>query len=410
MHTTLQRLAPPLSRLILAAMAATALMCVPGRAPAAAGDATYMNVPVRGDLAPAVHADGLASALKWAAQNPRIGHVVLHIQSGAGSVEAAKAMVSLIRGYRKRFTFHALVDRALGPAAAVALACDTLHVAPKATLGGLGLEGEGAEALGREAAAVALETKRPVLLVQSVFDAPARLCAWVDADGNVHVDTKKPDEVASGDLLVQHAGKGPLLLSANQAVELRLADGKADSVEALGHGLTLKGWHSVGDYALGVMRRLRMNVARREREAREKQERIDKNHQRRVAVLRILEDSRQEAVRNDPRRYDYAVEEDLWDGETRMTPAARLQWRRNTEAAIQAWFRVQRAIRELVELEKEARSLGGEPLVDEVGLRLLMDRSVREIQRLKREKHTTSPIAGPFGASSGVRDRNVNEN
>jgi hypothetical protein len=93
-----------------------------------------------------------------------------------------------------------------------------------------------------------------------------------------------------------------------------------------------------------------------------------------------------------------------------MTPAARLQWRRNTEAAVAAWFRVQQAIRKLVELEKEARSLGAEPFVDDVGLRLLMDRSVREIQRLNREKHTSSPIAGPFDTSGGAPERDVNRN
>jgi hypothetical protein len=141
-------------------------------------------------------------------------------------------------------------------------------------------------------------------------------------------------------------------------------------------------------------------VVREEREAEEKQDRIEKNRERRLAVRRILEASHQDAVRNDPRRFDYAVEQDLLEGETRMTPAARLQWRRNTEAAIQAWFRVQRAVRELADLEKEAKRLGADPLVDELELRLILDRSIREIQRLRREKHTTSPIAGPFDAAA----------
>ena len=92
---------------------------------------------------------------------------------------------------------------------------------------------------------------------------------------------------------------------------------------------------------------------------------------------------------------------DFFDGEVEMISAARLQWRRNTEDAIAAWFRVQQAIRKLVDLQKEAKRLGAEPEVDEVSLRLLMDRSVREVQRLRRDKHTTSPIAGPFDSSAG---------
>jgi len=386
------------------------MLCAAQDAPAADKPATYMAVPVQGDLVEAVHAEGLKASLGWASRNPRIGHVVLHIDSGGGSVEAAKAMMGMIRGERKRFTFHALVEQAVGPAAAVALACDKVHVAPKAVLGGLGLEGEGAKALAAEAAAIALGRKQPALLVQAVLGARQPLCAWRDDGGNVHVDTKKPDDLASGDLLVQHAGQGPLLLSADQAARLGLADGKADSVKALDKALDLDGWHSVGDYASGVMRRLRTNVAKRQQDEQDRQERIEENRKQRAVMRKILAASQEEAIRSDPRRFDYAVERDLFDDEVKMTAEARRQWRHNTEAAMAAWFRVQQAVRKLAELLKGAKRLGDEPLLDEVNLRLTLDRSVREIERLRREKNTSSPIAGPFGPSDGVRDRNVNEN
>ena len=394
---------------VLAAAMAVVLGAAP-TAPAADAPATYMTVPVRGPLVGAVHGDGLKAVLSWASRSPRIGHVVLHIDSAGGSVAAAKAMLAHIRRERKRFTFHALVERAVGPAAAVALACDTVHVAPKAVLGGAGLTQAEAKALATEAAALALARKQPALLVQALFRDGQRLCAWLDADGRAHVDTKKPAGLPSGDLLVQHGGIGPLMLSADQADGLGLADGKADSIAALGKALDLDGWHSIGNYAGGVMRRLEANIVKRQQEEQERQEKLEKNRQQRLAIRKILEAYKEEAIRSDPRRYDYAVKDDLFDDDDgEMTSAARLQWRRNTEAAIDAWFRVQQAIRKLVELQKEAKRLGAETEGDETTLRLLMERSVRETERLRDEKHTSTPVAGPF-QSPIHRDLDVNRN
>jgi len=104
------------------ASAMTLVLAAAAPAPAADAPPTFMTVPVRGPLVEAVHADGLKAVLDWASRSPRIGHVVLHIDSAGGSAAAAKAMLAHLRHERKRFTFHALVERAVGPAAAVALA------------------------------------------------------------------------------------------------------------------------------------------------------------------------------------------------------------------------------------------------------------------------------------------------
>jgi len=380
---------PLIGAVLIAGVAAAALPTL------AAEPAAYLDVPIEGDLGTDAVPAGLRHCLKWASQSARIKHVVLRIKSTGGSPEAGSEMIRILGAKSGRFTFHALVSTAGGPATALALACDTIHVTPTARLGG-GVKGEGeaVDDLISRALGAAAGNKHPADVARALLQAKAPAFAWTGDQGKVQTSGRLPRDVPDEKIVLHHEGARPLTLSADQAVKVGLAKGKVKKVEDLGASLGFSRWHSVGDYAVKAMRRMKLNreqaVAKAEEEARKREERLAANTEKREALVTYIQQNMNEAVDNEPDGAAYALEEDEF-GDVEFTWESKRRWRERTEQAIAAWQRVQQASLALATLEKEAEGLGAPRVMHGLNLMQIHNRAGREIERLQKEKYRSGP-------------------
>jgi ATP-dependent protease ClpP protease subunit len=379
-------------RLTIVAILAVALGAA--ATPAPADPVVYLEVPIEGHLGADAVPDGLRHCLEWASQSPRITHVVLRIHSTGGSAEAAGAMLQALEASAGRFTYHAFVQAADGPAAAVALACDTIHMAPEARIGGgLNLEDPAAEKVVPRAVVAAAGKKHPVAVARALLQRRAQAFAWADEKRNVHTAETLPEGTAGEKVVLRHDGQRALVLSADQAVAVGLADGRVAQPDHLGTALRLPSWHSAGDYAVKAMQRMKVNreraLAKAEKEQRERQERLAANIEKRQALVTYIQQNIDEAKDNEPEEGTYAVELDMW-GDLDFTWESKRRWRERAERAMEAWQRVQQATLALAALEKEAESLGAPRVMHGLNLKQIHDRAGREIERLKDAKYRTA--------------------
>lgn len=189
----------------------------------------FVEFPFEGQIGEDLPALWIERALKDVAKQPLITEVVLHIDSSGGSVEAAEKMVEVIDHFRHRFTFHAAVERAKGEAAAIALACDMIHMEKNSRLGARApSEVDGSY----PPAGYGLRALRPVLerAAERYGLGPVLVWGLVNRHERVHAD---PTDSGSPRLsvcperaraeLVSKSGE-PLVLDGETAVKLGLAE------------------------------------------------------------------------------------------------------------------------------------------------------------------------------------------
>lgn len=352
----------------------------------------YMEIPVTGLIGEDVVANGFETSLRWASRNPRIKHVVFRVRSRGGDCETAEEILDIVRKHDERFQYHALVEEALGAAVSLVVCCDTIHMTEGSIVGGGDMKsGRGMNAvLVARLGSMARAKKHSFTLVRAMVLPEARAHVWEDEGGNVRIAPFAPEGVPRDKIILRSSGASLLTLPRDYAAKAGFAKAGVEKAADLGAALGLPGWRSVGDYAKGVMTRMRVNV-KKDAENRDKRKSLlERNTEQRRTIIKLIEEIKKEAMENDPARFVYEVEEDERREEV-FTSASKLRWRQRTQDAIEAWQRVADGAGALVQLERQAIQLGGKRIESEVNLSNIYSRALREIDRLKDQRRRSGP-------------------
>jgi len=237
-----------------------------------------------------------------------------------------------------------------------------------------------AAAAAAQLAAVAQAKGRSPALARALVLPEARVCAWTDEAGKVCVAEAMPDRLGAERILLLDTADTVLVLTKDQALRVGLAKGVAATGADLGAALGLAGWKSAGDYAEKVFARIK--TTREQAEAR-KQKAFEQNLERTKTALAFVQQNIDEADREDPRRFSYGYE--VTTGT--FTPESVQRWKKQTDAAIAAWRRVQAGLKTLADLEKEGQALGLTRSSPGWNTAELFARAQREIVRLVDQRN-----------------------
>lgn len=231
---------------------------------ATTGTGAFAVLPINGAFGTDITPDALSKALSRVAR-AGIGHVVLAIDATPGyhDPEALRDLIEVMERYHRRLSYHALVTRARGEAAVLALAADSIHLTPGAEFGGVLPEAredasadELAVILRRAAQKVAdLASRRGInpLVARALIDPAETLAVWRDADGTITVGPSLPEGTSQENtLLVEDTADQVVVFTADQLA----AAGRTTVASAaeLGAVLEIEDWTDAGPTASEVLR------------------------------------------------------------------------------------------------------------------------------------------------------------
>jgi len=381
-------------------VSAITLLCAErGRAPLLAAEAgsevaRYMPIPIIGHIDEVIP-NGLSLCLRQASQNRTIKHIVFRIKSRGGNIEAVEKTMDLLKGHGDRFQYHALVEEAAGPAVCLVVCCDTIHMVEGSVVGGDVAEPghEVSAALATRIGSMAQAKKHNFTLVRALLLREAQAHAWEDGAGKVHIDPLPPKGVSRDKMILQVGGSALLTLPRDYAMKVGFAKAGVEKAEGLGAAIGLSEWReTMGNYAAGVMNRLRINQ-KKEAEAKDAHlKQLEVNTQKRKALRQYIEQKQKEAIENDPGRFLYETDDpDDPITEPEMTGASRRRWRERTNECIAAWGCARDAALQLEQLEREALQLGGKRIMSTLALKTICDRATHEIERLEEQRTRCGP-------------------
>ncbi len=339
----------------------------------------YLEVPIEGRFGTDIFADGLADILRYA-RRYRIEHIVFVVDSGGGEFEEIEAVYAELRRHRRVFKYHALVRSCIDAALAVPVWCDTIHLLPGATIGGLSSVSGRDSANAAEDELVRAQIAREVVreaglrgdvgaIVRAMIDPFQSLAAWRDEQGEIVVDVAPPEGVAD-DAMIFQVGPGRLLaLSYDQGVALgmKVFDGP---VADLGAALEIDEWTPESEYGVQTMTR---TANRKAMEAAEASlhfaDVVEENLRRRAILERNLEENVRQVAEWDPTKgsYDFYSRRYGWGwyrrtSRTRMTQDSRMRWQRRTDLTMGYLKQAAQAVTGLERLDREGLELGLEPM------------------------------------------------
>jgi hypothetical protein len=354
-------------------------------AEAQAQENPYLEVPLEGRFGEEITARGLEEAFALA-ECAAAKHIVFTIDSRGGDQAAARDIYNLIAKYDRTFRFHAIVREATGVAVAPLVWCETILVRPGGRIGGANLVVDEDRYPGIESGVVlrnlalnaAEEAKRHGKsgeLIQAMFDPGQAVNGWRDAAGRVQISRWTPNDVHSDDFILRHPPGSVLTLTDRQAIDLRFARAYEGDAAGLGRELGYTGWTAVGEVAKGapahatVAETAKASAATSDRRA----FLIEQNRRRRTAAKASIERFLNLANEWHPKLGTYSTYQETWfwwgtygDGcgfdTGRLTPEARRKWKDRTDVTVAALSKARGGVLDMKRLEKEARTLGQEPM------------------------------------------------
>ncbi len=358
----------------------------------------YLEVPIRGILGKDIVAEGLARVLRNAV-NRDIRNLVLVFRCEGGDAETAWDLARLLSYYDGRLGLHAIVYKAVGPIAVVALSCDNLFFAPGAKIGGGGVPAvedksrrvpgpysEEFQALIENAAAKG----RNELLLRALLDPAAVVAAWRTESGEVKIAEELPPGIPKKNVLAVDAGREALVLGADQATGLGLGRSCSGTAEELGALLGIETWRAAGNYGKLAMRRAAIERHKAEVRAAERRKALERELTEARLLAKTLIDRYMELAKAfDPERHLRRSQEQhfsrwewVWGGDGLAPTVTRIRWRALTDQALWALYRAKQAILTMQSLEAEARALGLKPVCKAEELQKLLTRTLVRIRYL----------------------------
>lgn len=220
----------------------------------------YVRIPVHGRIGTAnntdrfVTADGISRALEHA-RSKDAEYIILHIDSGGGSVDEMQEILRVMQRYSD-LTFVAHVEQALSAAAIIALACEDIVMTPSARIGATvawkmapdgtpdNIEEKFISMLRATLRSAARAGGHNVLLARGMMEDDLRLLAVEQDDGTVRIT----DDPSSYGRVIKEAGR-VLTLTTNEAIEYGLAIAEASSNGDVLHAASIESGYEVDDLA-----------------------------------------------------------------------------------------------------------------------------------------------------------------
>ncbi len=193
--------------------------------------------------------------LKMAAEADKRGHgqiIVLHIDSGGGSLFEYDIIADEMEEIKKRHRVVAWIKSAISAAAATAMCCHEIYFQTGGTLGaatgfngatGQSITGQPLQDWINRLAQVTASGNRSAYIGPAMIDHRYSLSYSRDPEtGDIswHNDL-------SGDVILSSPGKN-LVFTVTTAIDSGFADGRADTVDELAKHLELEQWVEVSDY------------------------------------------------------------------------------------------------------------------------------------------------------------------
>ena len=333
----------------------------------AADDSTrgrYVEIPINGDIGFESTPSGLAAAVENATQRfqaGRVNTIVLTIQSEGGSDIDALMMGEILANVDRNLRVVAAVDRALGPALALVLACDELVIlSPQRPGPRLQYQAPLGQEISEDWAAYRqLNRLGPLarLMIDSIFEADTPIYVWRNDDGQKEAATTPPDNGAE----VVELPPGALADGMNSEELQELGIPTASNVAGVGQAIGDAAWTRVAILS-NLMRQFASDhSASSDQIATRLDLALSLTMQAKELEASLIE--REALARGeDPRRQPYQYRR-TWRGNRIGRPGmiwgfngpTQRAWQANSDRAIAAWGRVVRLIDQIFQVGGEAR-------------------------------------------------------
>jgi hypothetical protein len=344
-------------------------------------DGSYLEVPVKGKIGEEITASGIDKVLKGA-KAAGIKNIVFTVDCSGGDQLVAKELINILGSADKDLVYYAVVQQAVGTGLLFTVRADKIFVRPGAKVGGVHLNtykaeketGVGADVIlsnvALNAGVQAQQRGRSPELVRAMIDPSEPVCAW-KAGGKIEIGRTKPPGIAAGDVVLEHKTGKVLTLTDAQVVELGFAAKFEGSVQELGKALGIENWVAKGNALATLTEAAAADKAQEDSAKNDRQKfLIDQNRKRREATKAGIERCLSVAHEWNPKLGTYSTQKE-WGGywesydTGRLTAEARQKWRDRTSITVDYLAKAMGGIVEMKKLEKEAKSLGQEPLFPE---------------------------------------------
>lgn len=223
----------------------------------------YLEIPITGDLGKDAFAEGVRAALSYAKGND-VKHIVFLIDSSGGDMNEAITVYRALQAYSPHFKYHAVIRNCVGPALAVGLWCDTVHLVRGAKIGGGSLVFKNDDEketrrvisaqLADEVAAKHAKSPNGRQVIRAMLDPTVQLAGWRDksAPKGYSVGAEPPKDLPADQLIFKVDSTHALELSYDQATAMGLPSCDGDPA-SLGKALKLDHWKAESSYGLKAM-------------------------------------------------------------------------------------------------------------------------------------------------------------
>ncbi len=366
-------------------------------APRSAADAVtlYLEIPIKGRFNEGVFVQAMRSTLAYARLRA-VKHIVFSVDSTGGPVDEAGAIYKTLRQFEKDFTYHAVISNCAGEALVVPFLCQTMHLQPGATVGGLSQQLQDLPArfartaedvvraqLADELSEAARARGRKGEIIKALVDPTVALAAWLDEKGEVELGPKPPGNLPANSVIFVDPPGQVLSLSFEQSMRLGVPSINGGA-EAVGPLLGYPNWREESSQGRDIMNKAIAAKQRRENNAQAQfDDAVARNLHMRETISRAIETNLKQAASWNPTTASYktlsAYYNAVWWDATQewntglWTPESRLKWKSRSDACAHFLLRARDGITSMIKLEKEAVTLGLSPGFKEGDLSAMLD-------------------------------------
>lgn len=373
-------------------------------------DTLYLEIPIAGRFGEQVFAEGIARALAYARRNA-VGHVVFVIDSPGGDIDEAGRAYQALGRVHDDIRLHAYVRECRGAALGVALRCDSIFMAPGASIGGsdellFTEEGDASELerrvvqsqLASQIAQETTSTPEGADVVRAMLDPREQLVLWIDEYDEFNTARTLPEGVAPDRVLLSVGENELLVLDDNTAARLGLPT-VPGGVRMLGDELALEDWTPESDIGRQAMDAARIANERRAASAQTRFEnQVRQNVERRERTAQAIETNIDLAIEWDPAGGEYASYGSVVrskrgylrvgsGGSRTWTKQSQRDWRYRTDAALGYLNKALRATGSMQSLDREAERLGLDPTYPDGELEKISREIRRHMDFLSRNRN-----------------------
>ncbi len=368
----------------------------------------YLEVPIVGRFGDDILFEGVRDAVAYAKRRG-IKHIVFVVDSDGGAMDEAIGVHRVLSRYSSSMVYHAIVRKCMGAALIVPFWCQTLHMIPGATIGGLGgpMEGLPKDLAAMDERVVRAQMARNLVeearkrgrtgdFIGAMIDPQETLAGWREADGEVVVGRTPPPGLPAGSLIFQSKRGEVLVLSSEQTKKLGIPSIERGADE-LGKALGIANWKAESDFGQQAM--LKAASLHRERAATAQakfEDAVKKNVRLRETTAASIEHNLKEAAKWDPTKATYNTFSVHWDWGAGLpsswdsqawTPESRAKWQNRNEACGYYMENALAAIQSMIRLEKEAVKLGLKPTFKDGQLDTMLNDATVKLEALQRTRY-----------------------